>query len=115
MGLHVLVVDDHADLRFLVKTLLTNDGFEVDEADSVETALVRAAQTRPRVIVLDNELGEDVKGVDIAAQLKDAVPSTHIFMYANNLYEGSTYPGVEQVINKMTPVHELVRRVEAVA
>jgi ribonuclease P protein subunit RPR2 len=51
--LSVLVINDDADLRLLLRTSLELDGIDVDEADSVEAAVARLAWSRPGAIVLD--------------------------------------------------------------
>jgi CheY-like chemotaxis protein len=50
----ILVVDDEADARLLARTLLENDGYEVDEAEDGKEAL-RILEEDPRyhLVVLD--------------------------------------------------------------
>jgi len=50
---HLLIVDDDADSRAAVRTMLRRDDLEIDEAGSAEEALEKAAQTRYDCIVLD--------------------------------------------------------------
>jgi DNA-binding response OmpR family regulator len=49
----VLVVDDDADLRRLVKTYSLNEGFSCDEAGSGTSALEHMALTQYDIVVLD--------------------------------------------------------------
>lgn len=49
----VLVIDDNAEARDLVRRLLAAEGFRVLEADSGETGLALARQERPNAITLD--------------------------------------------------------------
>src|SRR2546430_2977354 len=49
----ILIVEDEADIRELVRYHLDQEGYAVDEADSGEKALERAAATRPALIILD--------------------------------------------------------------
>ena len=49
----VLVVEDHADLREMLATLLEGEGFHVETARNGAEALVCMKQTRPSVILLD--------------------------------------------------------------
>ena len=49
----VLIIDDDADARHLLRTVLVADGFHVEEATDGNTGLALAAQIRPDAITLD--------------------------------------------------------------
>ncbi len=49
----VLVVEDHADLRALIRRMLEQEGWVVAEAENGRVALDRIAENRPELIVLD--------------------------------------------------------------
>ncbi|CAN5855022.1 hypothetical protein BH20PSE1_BH20PSE1_19260 [soil metagenome] len=49
----VLVVEDHADLRALMRRMLEQEGWVVAEAENGRVALDRIAENRPELIVLD--------------------------------------------------------------
>ncbi|MGH2395973.1 MAG: ATP-binding response regulator [bacterium] len=49
----VLVVEDQADLRELMRRMLEQEGWVVAEADNGRVALERVAENRPELIVLD--------------------------------------------------------------
>jgi CheY-like chemotaxis protein len=52
-----LLVDDQADLRMLISLVLSDDGFEVVEADGGRSALERlAAEPVPDVVLLDVQM-----------------------------------------------------------
>lgn len=51
MSERILVVDDEPSILHLVRDLLTDEGYEVETADSGEQAL--ELQIRPRLVVLD--------------------------------------------------------------
>src|SRR3954470_12387725 len=55
MKKRVLVVDDDPDIRESVRLVLEDEGYEVEEAadGAAALALLRAATTRPDVILLD--------------------------------------------------------------
>ncbi len=49
----ILVADDQAEARELIRTVLTHCGYEVVEAVDGEDALLKAAAARPDLIMLD--------------------------------------------------------------
>jgi DNA-binding response OmpR family regulator len=50
---HVLVVDDDADIRGLLRALLGRAGYVVDEAPDGRAALRRLFESRPALVILD--------------------------------------------------------------
>ena len=56
VGAHVLVVDDDQALTRMVRMTMLSAGFSVDVASDGESALDRAAQRPPDVIVLDLQM-----------------------------------------------------------
>lgn len=71
----ILVVDDEAAIRKLLRIGLGTHGYEVIEADSAAEALRMAVARAPRLIVLDLGL-PDMEGVDVIRRLREwsAVP-----------------------------------------
>ncbi|MFP2909681.1 ATP-binding protein [Pyxidicoccus sp. 3LFB2] len=64
MGRRLLLVEDHADSRLLVRQLLEADGHTVFEAEDGLTGLAKAREVRPEVVLLDIGLpGMDGYGV----------------------------------------------------
>jgi DNA-binding NarL/FixJ family response regulator len=69
MGARVLIVDDHASFRWMVRRLLTTDGFDVvGEAASAAGALEAARELRPDLVLLDVQL-PDLDGFQVAEAL----------------------------------------------
>lgn len=70
-GREVLVVDDEADVRALIREHLVARGFVVHTADTAEQALRLARERRPHAITLDVLLpGGRMNGWDVLAALK---------------------------------------------
>lgn len=67
---YVLVVDDDAALRTTIRTLLSQVGYDVEEAGTGEDALAIAATRRPTLVVLDVHL-PGVSGYEVCHELKD--------------------------------------------
>ncbi|UJR82886.1 response regulator [Sandaracinus amylolyticus] len=66
----VLIVDDFADARALLRTLLEARGYHTVEASDGEQAIALAREVRPDVVLLDLGLPV-VSGWDVARVLRD--------------------------------------------
>lgn len=80
----VLVVDDEIDLRKLVKVALEFDEqlVVVGVAGSAAEAVEAAQRTSPDLIVLDNKLGGGETGLEIATQLRQAIPGVRLVLFS---------------------------------
>lgn len=67
--LDVLVIDDAADIRLLVRALLTRADCYVREAESAADALVSIARDRPDVVLLDIQM-PDADGWSVLQTLR---------------------------------------------
>jgi CheY-like chemotaxis protein len=65
----ILVVDDMADTRRLMRRVLERNGLRVIEADTGEAALRSAVRDRPALIVLDLRL-PGISGFDVARNIR---------------------------------------------
>lgn len=65
----ILVVDDMAETRRLMRRVLERGGLRVIEADTGEAALRMAAHDRPALIVLDLRL-PGISGFDVARRIR---------------------------------------------
>jgi two-component system, NtrC family, response regulator AtoC len=78
----VLVVDDEENIRLVLRTLLKKHGYEVEVADSGESALVMVDSFGPDVILTDVRMPK-MGGLDLIATLKAKQnPATVIVMSA---------------------------------
>ncbi len=78
----VLVVDDEENIRLVLKTLLKRHGYEVEVADSGESALTLVDSFGPDVILTDVRMPK-MGGLDLLATLKAKQnPATVIVMSA---------------------------------
>jgi two-component system alkaline phosphatase synthesis response regulator PhoP len=73
----ILVVDDEADIRELVRLNLTREGYEVLECEAGEPALDLAHATVPDLIVLDLML-PGIDGLTVCKRLKADPRTAHI-------------------------------------
>ena len=65
----ILVVEDDAELRRIVRLILQAEGHEVHEADGVQRGLIEAGTRRPDLVLLDLGL-PDGDGVDLIRELR---------------------------------------------
>ncbi len=65
----IMVVDDDSDCRTMVKTILVNEGFEVEECSGGPEALKKLETYRPALIFLDIMMPE-MSGYDVVVHLK---------------------------------------------
>ena len=68
-GVHVLVVDDHADARQLLKSLIEQRGGRVVDADSASAALAVLGTTTPEVLIADLAMPE-MDGFGLIGQVR---------------------------------------------
>lgn len=66
----VLVVEDDPSVRGLLQTLLAAEGYDVTTASDGLAGLVKAAATRPQLILLDLMM-PDLGGVRVLEELQD--------------------------------------------
>jgi CheY-like chemotaxis protein len=116
----VLVVDDEADIRKMLKRLLNTRGYRVVEADRGLLALRLVKEQAPDLIVLDAMLPE-VHGFEIARRIKNSKRYGHIpIIMVSAVYRGWRYAedlkqscGVDHYIEKPFKIADVVRAVES--
>ena len=67
----VLVVDDQADIRKLVRMTLAISDAEVYEADSGVSSLNMAKNLRPHVVLMDVMMPGEIDGYEACRRIKD--------------------------------------------
>jgi response regulator RpfG family c-di-GMP phosphodiesterase len=112
----VLVVDDDAGLRLLLRTTLPSSEFDVEEAESAEAAAETARFFRPAVVILDVSLpGKD--GLTFCRELKHSAHSPHVILLtgAELDREALSIAGADAVIRKPFSPVELLTLVDKVS
>ncbi len=64
----VLVVDDEENIRLVLRTLLSRQGYEVEAVDSAEAALERIERFGPEFVLADVRMG-GMSGIDLVREL----------------------------------------------
>ena len=80
----ILVVDDLADWRTTLSGLLTDEGYQVQVADSSADALKAFETDRFDLAVLDIRLNErdadNTEGLELAAKIKERWPNVQVIL-----------------------------------
>lgn len=99
----VLIIDDEADICFLLKNILKKKNFEVSFATTLKEGFSELAEFHPFLLFLDINL-PDGSGLNAVAEIKKSYPSLKIIMISayNSLQKCSTVKekGVELFIGK---------------
>jgi PAS domain S-box-containing protein len=76
-GVEILVVDDDAEGRLMVKTVLERAGASVIDVASVDAALAAYSRHKPRVVLTDIAM-PDVDGYELARRIRQQDPKANI-------------------------------------
>lgn len=69
-GLHVLVIDDEVQIRRFLRIGLEANGYHVHETATGQDGIVKTAQIRPDLVILDMGL-PDIDGLDVLKRLRE--------------------------------------------
>ena len=75
----LLIVDDEANIRRMLRALLESEGYRVREAESAEAALVEVQSRPPEAVLLDLAL-PGMDGLEALPRLIQAVPGVPVVM-----------------------------------
>jgi DNA-binding NtrC family response regulator len=76
---HLLIVDDEPDLRWVLRGLFEDEGFEVDEAADGDEALQRVEQHAPDVVLSDMRMPR-LPGLELLRQLRACAPDVPVIL-----------------------------------
>ncbi len=81
----ILVVDDEADIRALIKGILNDEGLSVREAANSDETLKSIALRRPALVILDIWLtGSTMDGLQILQHIRRDYPDTPVIMISGH-------------------------------
>ena len=114
----VLIVEDHDDTRFMLRTLLSINGFEVAESADGESAVADALRLEPDVILLDGTLPR-LDGVGAARRIHAAREHQHIVFLSglggNEVVRAALGAGCDIFLLKPVNIDELLLIVQRLA
>ena len=115
----IMLVDDHADFRDLMVTLLEGqpDLEVVAQAGTMAEARTEAAAAKFDVVVLDLGL-PDGNGADLIGELREASPGGAVLVMSASLHpaniERAMREGADEVLDKLSSPAEVVGTVRRV-
>jgi two-component system, OmpR family, KDP operon response regulator KdpE len=115
-GQRVLVVDDEQQILRALRTSLRAAGYEVDTAETAETALAVAAMRPPEAVILDLVL-PDGTGTDVAREFRKWSSAPVIVLSAvgdEKEKVAALDAGADDYVTKPVGIDELLARLRAV-
>ena len=99
----VIIVDDHAVIRRMVRALFEDEDLEVSDAANGAEGVQKARDLKPNLIILDLSMPV-MNGLDAARALKLLMPHVPLLMFTNNvggvLEKEARSAGIAAVISK---------------
>lgn len=92
--MRIMVVEDDTATRLLLRKVISNEGYKVDESSSAEFALALMSQYKYHVIVTDISMpGKD--GLELLAEVKKRDPMTQVVMLTGEVTMSRTLQALE--------------------
>ena len=118
--IRILLVDDHPLVRDGLRGRLSlGEGLETGgEAGNAAEALVRLAETRPDLVLMDVGM-KDVNGIELTRRLLERAPALRVLMFS--MYDNPEYvqralqAGACGYVLKDAPAGEILAAIDAVA
>lgn len=115
MSSQIIVVDDEAPIRRMLRIALKSEGYEVTEAENGEAALVAIARLQPDLVVLDLGL-PDMDGHQVLAELRSWSRVPVIILSVRNSDKEKIQAldaGAQDYVNKPFSIEVFLARIRA--
>jgi DNA-binding response OmpR family regulator len=113
----VMIIEDDAEIRGIVKTLLTNEGYQVEEAADGRTAVERVFLLKPDLILVDLRL-PGLDGTEVCKRIRAGRLNTPIIVISAAKEEFDKVLllelGADDYLVKPFGARELLARIKAV-
>lgn len=113
MGNKILVVDDNPEIREVVNVLLSNEGYNIEEADNGQEAIEKASDAD--LIILDIMMPE-LDGFRACRKIREITNAPILFLTAKTLDQDKALgfsSGGDDYLAKPFSYNELISRVKA--
>ncbi len=112
----ILIVDDDALNRLVVRTCLDEQGYQVDEATDGQQALDMLHNAAYDVVLLDLEMPV-MDGYETARQIKARWPACRVVAFSVHSYRAARQKavaaGVDEFIEKGASLNEILQKIGA--
>ncbi len=116
----ILIIEDEKDLRFFLKTALSQEGYEVKEAFDAEEGFEKLKEKKPDLILLDILL-PGKSGFDFLTQIKadpnfESIPVLILSNYGRqeDIEKGLKLGAVDYLIKANFTLEEIVQKVKKI-
>ncbi len=115
MKTHILIVDDEAPIREMLKITLERQGYRVTDASSGVDARRLAREDPPQLIISDLQL-EDSDGMELIAQLKADFPAVPVLLLTGVFFDAAVVQealgkNVSAYLHKTAPLAKVVEEI----
>lgn len=113
VGAQILIVDDELQIRRFLRISLEANGYHVHETATGEEAIVRAAQLRPDVVILDMGL-PDMDGLEVLKRLREWTQTPVIILSVRDNDTDKVAAldsGADDYLTKPFSIEELMARI----
>jgi CheY-like chemotaxis protein len=113
----ILVVDDIEDNLFLLQSILTEEGYEVDIAQSGKSALAKIEASPPDLVLMDTMMPQ-MDGYQVTRRIRENKKLPFIPILMITAYDNANIPqglelGANDFIRKPIDYEELMARIKA--
>lgn len=112
-GAQILIVDDELQIRRFLRISLEANGYHVHETASGEEAVIRTAQLRPDLVILDMGL-PDMDGLEVLKRLREWTQTPVIILSVRDSDSDKVAAldaGADDYLTKPFSVEELMARI----
>jgi two-component system, OmpR family, alkaline phosphatase synthesis response regulator PhoP len=115
----ILIIEDDYEIRRLLETVLSKNGFIVSSYETGENALKRIPAIKPSLIILDIQLPK-MNGLEFCKKIRSEPATKEIPIIILSAFSSETYKitgletGADDFITKPFSVGELLARIKAI-
>jgi two-component system response regulator MprA len=114
----ILIIDDHADVRDVLESLMASQGYEVDVAPDGRAGLERCDAAMPDLVITDLHMPE-LDGLETVRELRERSNAVKIISmtggdayYVEKNLDSSRIHGADRTFSKPFDVQELLSTIE---